>query len=127
VLAIGNNVSGIKVGQRVATIMDYGAFAEQVAVPAVAVMPLPDSMSYKEAAAFAIAYGTAEVALAHRGQLQARETVLVHGASGGVGLAAVEVAKSPANMAQTTSLTTKKTTLLQKSKRSLAKKVLMSS
>ena len=99
ILAIGTNVSaslkvGLEIGQRVATVMDYGAFAEQVVVPAASLMPLPDSMSYKEAAAFAIAYGTAEVALAHRGQLKAGETVLVHGASGGVGLAAVEIAKA---------------------------------
>ena len=94
ILAIGDNVNAaFKVGQRVATIVDYGAFAEQVCVSAAALMPLPDTISYKEAAAFAIAYGTAEVALAHRGQLQAGETVLIHGASGGVGLAAVEIAK----------------------------------
>ncbi len=112
ILAVGEGVA-LKVGQRVATVLDYGAFAEQVCVPALGVMPIPNSMSYQEAAAFAIAYGTAEVALAHRGQLQAGETVLVHGASGGVGLATVEIAKAMGATVIATASTAEKLELAQ--------------
>jgi len=93
VLALGEGVSHLEVGTRVMGFISYGAYAEQVAAPAASVMPLSDTMDFKTAAGFAVAYGTAHVALAHRGRLQEGETLLVHGASGGVGLAAVELGK----------------------------------
>jgi len=72
----------------------WGAFAEQVAVPFYNVLPIPASMDFTTAAAFGMTYGTSMHALRQRGQLQAGETLLVLGASGGVGLAAVEIAKA---------------------------------
>jgi NADPH2:quinone reductase len=72
----------------------WGAFAEQVAVPFYNVLPIPVSMDFTTAAAFGMTYGTSMHALRQRGQLQAGETLLVLGASGGVGLAAVEIGKA---------------------------------
>ena len=93
VSSVGEGVENLEVGQRVAGFIDYGAFAEQVAAPASRLLPIPESMDYKTAASFAVTYGTSHVALDHRGQLKEGETLLVHGASGGVGLAAVELGK----------------------------------
>jgi len=72
----------------------WGAFAEQVAVPFYNVMPIPEHMDFATAAAFGMTYGTSMHALKQRGQLQPGETLLVLGASGGVGLAAVEIGKA---------------------------------
>ncbi|WP_216891647.1 NADPH:quinone oxidoreductase family protein [Pseudomonas putida] len=72
----------------------WGAFAEQVAVPFYNVLPIPASMDFATAAAFGMTYGTSMHALRQRGQLKAGETLLVLGASGGVGLAAVEIGKA---------------------------------
>ncbi len=83
----------LKVGMRVAGLVGLGGFAEEVVTAASSVMPIPDSMDYASAAAFTIVYGTSHVGLAHRAQLKAGETLLVHGAAGGVGLAAVELGK----------------------------------
>ncbi len=91
VLALGEGVSHPRVGQRVAALCDTGGFAEQVAVDATRCVPLPDGISYETAAGFLIAYGTSHVGLTHRAGLQSGETLLVHGAAGGVGLAAVEI------------------------------------
>lgn len=91
VLAVGDGVRRLRVGQRVAALCDSGGFAEQVAVAAERCVPLPDGMDYQTAAGFLITYGTSHLALTRRGQLQAGETLLVHGAAGGVGLAAVEI------------------------------------
>jgi NADPH2:quinone reductase len=71
-----------------------GAFAEYVAVPAQALKPKPERLSFAQAAAYGAAYLTAWVALVRRAQLQPGEWVLVHGAAGGVGLAAVDLAKA---------------------------------
>lgn len=93
IIELGEGVTRLKLGQRVAGFIDYGAFAEKVAAPAARLIPIPETMDYKTAASFAVTYGTSHVALDHRGQLKTGETVLVHGASGGVGLAAVELGK----------------------------------
>jgi NADPH:quinone reductase len=80
-------------GGRVAAV-SFGAFAERVAVPAFAALPLPDDASFEEGAALVMNYQTAHFALKRRGRLRAGETALVHGAGGGAGSAAVQVAKA---------------------------------
>jgi NADPH2:quinone reductase len=85
--------SGFDVGQRVAGVGGWGGAAELVANPAPFTFALPDAMSYDEGAALPMNYLTAHFALAERGDLRAGETVLVHGAAGGVGTATIQVAK----------------------------------
>lgn len=92
--SVGEKVSQFKVGDRVMALTGWGSFAEQVAVPAYNVLPMPPSMDFTTAAAFSMTYGTSMHALKQRGNLQAGETLLVLGASGGVGLAAVEIGKA---------------------------------
>lgn len=94
VAATGEKAGDFKVGDRVMALTGWGAFAEQVAVPFYNVLPIPTTMDFTTAAAFGMAYGTSMHALAQRGQLKAGETLLVLGASGGVGLAAVEIGKA---------------------------------
>ncbi len=84
---------GFEPGQRVAGVLPYGGAAERAVVPAVSTFPLPDDLSFAQGAAIGMNYLTAQFALHHRGQLQAGETVLVHGASGGLGTATIQVAK----------------------------------
>ena len=93
VIEVGAGVDNIQVGDRVIGIVNYGGFAEEVTVPAMMTLPMPDSMSYEHGAVFALVYGTSHVGLSHRANLQAGETLLVLGAAGGVGLTAVEVGK----------------------------------
>ena len=84
----------LRPGQRVVALAPRGgAFASQLTLPAPFVVPIPDTMDFATAAGFSVAYGTAHLALTHRGQLRSGETLLVTGAGGGVGLAAVEVGK----------------------------------
>jgi NADPH2:quinone reductase len=85
--------SGHAPGDRVACCLPYGGGADLVAVHADAVFPLPDAVSFEKAAALPMNYLTAQFALATRAQLRAGETVLVHGAAGGVGTATLQVAK----------------------------------
>ncbi len=92
VLAVGAEVSAFKPGSRVMGTIRAGAAAEQVVTAASDCMHLPDNFDFAHGAAFIIGYKTAYVGLAVRGGLKAGETVLVHGAAGGVGLAAVELA-----------------------------------
>ncbi|MHC6223339.1 NADPH:quinone oxidoreductase family protein [Pseudomonas sp. X10] len=94
VAAVGEKAGTLKVGDRVMALTGWGAFAEQVAVPFYNVLPIPQGMDFTTAAAFGMTYGTSMHALKQRGQLQAGETLLVLGASGGVGLAAVEIGKA---------------------------------
>ncbi|MFB4392767.1 MULTISPECIES: NADPH:quinone oxidoreductase family protein [unclassified Pseudomonas] len=94
VAAVGEKAGAFKVGDRVMALTGWGAFAEQVAVPFYNVLPVPQSMDLTTAAAFGMTYGTSMHALTQRGQLKAGETLLVLGASGGVGLAAVEIGKA---------------------------------
>jgi NADPH2:quinone reductase len=84
---------GFEPGQRVAGVNAYGGAAERIANPAMFTFALPDQVSFEEGAALPMNYLTAQFALAERGQLRAGETVLVHGAAGGVGTATIQVAK----------------------------------
>ncbi|TNE38179.1 MAG: NADPH:quinone oxidoreductase family protein [Alphaproteobacteria bacterium] len=93
VLALGEAVEGVAIGDRVIAGTGVGAFAEEVNVAANRLRPAPERLSDVEAAALTAAYHTAYVALHFRGTLQKGETLLVHGAAGGVGMAAVEVGK----------------------------------
>lgn len=81
------------VGERVAVLLDYGAYAEEIVVEASRIVSIPDAMSFEEAAGFMVTYGTSHIGLRQRGGLKAGEFLLVHGASGGVGLTAVEIGK----------------------------------
>ncbi|MEY4750137.1 MAG: hypothetical protein RIQ60_2351 [Pseudomonadota bacterium] len=92
--AVGEGVAALRPGQRVAAFAGQGGFATQVSVPASVVMPLPDAMGFEDAAAFICTYATTHHALMDRAALQAGETVLVLGATGGVGSAALQVAKA---------------------------------
>lgn len=94
VSAVGEKAGNLKIGDRVMALTGWGSFAEQVAVPAYNVLPIPPQMDFTTAAAFGMTYGTSMHALSQRGQLKAGETLLVLGASGGVGLAAVEIGKA---------------------------------
>ncbi len=94
VTALGAGVTGVAPGDRVIGLVDRGAFAEVALVRADEVYPIPDSMDFDIAAGFPITYGTAHGALVWRAELKPGETLLVHGAAGGVGLAAVEVGKA---------------------------------
>jgi NADPH:quinone reductase len=94
VAATGEGVTHIRPGARVIGSVGWGGFAEQVVTSVDRVLPIPDSMPFDQAAAFILTYGTSYYALKDRGQLQAGETVLVLGAAGGVGVAAIELAKA---------------------------------
>ena len=92
--AVGAGVAGLEPGRRVMAFLDRGGFAEAAVARAADVVPLPETMDDATAAGFAIAYGTAYGALRWRADLHAGETLVVHGAAGGVGLTAVEVGKA---------------------------------
>jgi len=81
-------------GDRVMAFTTYGAFAEEVKVDAARLLPIPGGMDFVSAAAFLLTYGTSDHALRDRGALAPGETLLVLGAAGGVGLAAVEIGKA---------------------------------
>ncbi|MDT0621052.1 NADPH:quinone oxidoreductase family protein [Croceitalea vernalis] len=93
VKAVGNGVTHLKVGDEVFGFVAYGAMAEEVLVPSKACFLKPPQMDFPTAASFMMAYGTSFHALKDRAKLQKGETLLVLGASGGVGLAAVELGK----------------------------------
>jgi NADPH2:quinone reductase len=93
VTEVGAEVRGFAVGDRVLAPTGWGGFAEAVAVDAGHVIPIPDAMDFVSAAAFVFTYGTSHYALKDRAALQPGETLLVLGAAGGVGLAAVELGK----------------------------------
>jgi NADPH2:quinone reductase len=93
ITSVGAGIQGFAVGDRVMATPGIGGLAEQVAVKADGLRKIPDSMDFKTAAGFAMIYTTSYYALKQRAQLQAGETLLVLGASGGVGLAAVELGK----------------------------------
>ena len=94
VLECAAGVGHVKPGDRVLAFLRFGGgFAGEAVVPGAIVTPIPDTMDFVTAAAFPVAYGTAHFALDYRGRLQAGETLLVLGAAGGVGLAAIEVGR----------------------------------
>jgi len=91
--AVGEGVTELKPGDDVAGGSRIGAFSEYIVLPAAGLRKKPAALTFAEASAYGAAYLTAYVSLAIRGALQPGETLLVHGASGGVGMAAVEVGK----------------------------------
>ena len=91
--ALGVGVTHLQVGQRIAAYSGFGGLAEYAALPAEICVPVPDEMSAVDAAAFLIAYGTSHVGLDYKAHLRKGERLLVLGASGGVGLTAVELGK----------------------------------
>ncbi|MHC1949925.1 NADPH:quinone oxidoreductase family protein [Bradyrhizobium sp. UFLA06-06] len=93
VVAVGEGVTHIKPGQEVACLSGTGGFATHTTAPAALCMPLPPGMTHVDAAAFIMTYATSYHALLDRGQLKAGETVLVLGAAGGVGTAAIQIGK----------------------------------
>jgi len=91
---VGAGVTAFKPGDRVIAFTTYGAFAEEAKTDAGRLLPMPDGMDFASAAAFLLTYATSDHALRDRGSLQPGETLLVLGAAGGVGLAAVEIGKA---------------------------------
>jgi NADPH2:quinone reductase len=94
VKAIGDAVTNVKVGDRVLGNTGWGGMAQELALEASRLVPMPDTMPFDEAAAFIMTYGTSYHALKDRGHMKPGETLLVLGAAGGVGLAAVELGKA---------------------------------
>jgi NADPH2:quinone reductase len=94
VSAIGEGVTTLSIGDRVLTAPGHGGMAEQIAVPAADCYVIPDDMPFDEAASFLLTYGTSHYALRNRAKAQPGETIFVLGAAGGVGLAAVQLAKA---------------------------------
>ncbi|HJS38539.1 MAG TPA: NADPH:quinone oxidoreductase family protein [Burkholderiales bacterium] len=90
----GAGVTSVKPGDRVIAFTTYGAFAEEVKTEATRLLPMPQGMDYASAASFILTYGTTDHALRDRAQLKAGETLLVLGAAGGVGIAAIEIGKA---------------------------------
>jgi NADPH2:quinone reductase len=92
--AVGEKVSRFKVGDRVMGLTGWGGFAEKIAVGEANLVPVPPGLSDESAAGFMMIYGTSMYALKQRGRLEAGQTLLVLGAGGGVGKAAVEIGKA---------------------------------
>ena len=92
--AVGEGVKGVKRGDRVIAVPGWGGLVERIAVPANSLIPIPDGMDFETAAALVLTYGTSYYALKDRAKLQPGETLLVLGAAGGVGAAAVELGKA---------------------------------
>ncbi len=93
VIEVGEGANGAAVGDRVIVKMRHGGYADEAVVTPAQITPLPRAFDFAEGATFLAAHGTAYHALIDRGQLAAGEVLLVHGAGGGVGLAAVEMGK----------------------------------
>ena len=94
VKAVGAGVTGFEPGDRVMAFTTYGAFAEEVTVEPGRLLPMPAGMDFPTAASLLLTYGTMVHGLVDRGAVQPGETVLVLGASGGIGLASIEIAKA---------------------------------
>jgi len=93
VAAVGDGVSHVTVGDRVMAFTGWGGFAEQAVADAMRVSPMPPSMSFEQGASFVLTYATSHHALKDVAKLQAGETLLILGASGGVGTSAIQLAK----------------------------------
>ena len=91
---LGKDVEGLSVGQKVMSLSPGGSYSSQVCIDADSIMPLPDNFNLDEAAAFPVAYITAYMMIFDLGNLQDKDTFLIHGAGGGVGTAAVQLAKT---------------------------------
>ena len=94
VRAVGDGVVSFKEGDKVIAFTAHGAFAQQIVVPAQSLMHMPPGMDFDTAAAITLTYGTSHHAVVDRAALKAGETMLVLGAAGGVGLAAIEIGKA---------------------------------
>ncbi|WP_170398838.1 NADPH:quinone oxidoreductase family protein [Ruegeria arenilitoris] len=94
VLAVGEGVSGFEIGDRVLALTGHGGFATHLTIPSATAIKFPDSMPFEDAACFIFTYGTSYHALKDRADLQPNETLLVLGAAGGVGSAAIELGKA---------------------------------
>ncbi|HEY0570959.1 MAG TPA: NADPH:quinone oxidoreductase family protein, partial [Enterovirga sp.] len=94
VIEVGADVQHLAPGDRVIGYARFGFFADEAVMPADHVFRMPAGMDFQQAAAFPISYGTAHVGLQHRARLQPGEVLLVSGAAGGVGIAAIEVGKA---------------------------------
>ena len=94
IISIGDNITKYKIGQRVIAMTGHGAFAEIVKASEKKIIPLNDNVDFETASILPMVYGTSSHALIQRGKLKKGETLLVHGAAGGVGLAAVEIGKA---------------------------------
>ena len=94
IISIGDNITKYKIGQRVIAMTGHGAFAEIVKASEKKIIPLNDNVDFETASILPMVYGTSAHALIQRGKLKKGETLLVHGAAGGVGLAAVEIGKA---------------------------------
>lgn len=94
IIEVGEGVDHLSVGSRVIALCMLGGYGEKVAVPATHVLPLPDPIPYQEAAALVTAHATAHHALKQRASIQPGETLVVTGAAGGTGLAAVQIGKA---------------------------------
>jgi NADPH2:quinone reductase len=94
VLEVADGVTNVSPGERVIALSDFGGAAGELVTNDYNMVPIPEGMDYATAAGFGVTYGTAHLALTRRGQLKAGETLLVHAAAGGVGLAAVEIGKA---------------------------------
>jgi len=92
--AVGDGVEGWKVGDRLIAVPGFGGLAEKIVIPAKSAIPLPASRSFVDGAALLLTYATSIHALYDRGKLASGQTLLVLGAAGGVGLAAVELGKA---------------------------------
>jgi NADPH:quinone reductase len=101
---VGEGVDAFTVGQRVVAMMMQGSHAELASVPARKTWPIPDSLSFEDASAVPVEFGTADDCLFEFGRLQPGETVLVQAGSGGVGLAAIQLAKAAGATVLTTSV-----------------------
>jgi NADPH2:quinone reductase len=93
IAAVGEGVTNFSVGDRVLTLMEYGGYAEQLVVPAELAFPLPDAVTFENAAAAGLVFSTAYFAFHRRVQINAGDTVLITGAAGGVGSAGIQLAK----------------------------------
>lgn len=94
IIEVASDVTSLQVGDRVMACIDYGGFAEEAVARATDAVVMPDNMTFVEAAGFPIVYGTSHIGLVNKLKIQAGETLLVHGAAGGVGLTAVEIGKA---------------------------------
>ena len=94
VKSVGEGATRFKPGDKVIAFTGAGAFAEEVKTEEERLIPMPEGMDFPTAASFILTYGTSDHALRDRGQLKAGETLLVLGAAGGVGIAAIEIGKA---------------------------------
>jgi len=94
IAALGEEVTGFAIGDPVAAQVEYGAYAEKLRAPAANCFPIPDGVGFETAAALGLTYQTAHFALDQRARLQAGESVLVLGGSGGIGTAAIQLARA---------------------------------